>query len=208
MIGVAISTHARPDVLARSLAAWAACMPDVLVVTHDVAGEGIAVTKNRGISALMDAGCEHLFLLDDDVWPKVPEPWAPYIASPLPHLLYCRPNHPVKWTDGVHRDASQPNGVMCYVTRDVIDRVGGMRVEFGRYGTEHGEWSRRIHNAGFTPRPFVGLVNETARATWHALDFEEGVESTVDRAAFDRDWPRRNAIRKKHWRSTEFVDYR
>ena len=199
VIGVAISTHRRPDVLARTLSEWAKHMPDVLVVNHDRDGEGVAATKNAGLRALMDAGCEHLFLLDDDVWPRCPEPWAPYIASPFPHLLYCRPAHPVRWSDGRHRDASQPNGVVMYVTREVVEKVGGMRVEFGRYGSEHGEWSRRIHNAGFTPRPFIGLDNAVTRSTWHALDFEEGVESSVDRAPFDADWPRRNQLRRRYW---------
>lgn len=208
MIGVAVSTHRRPHVLAQSLAGWAHAMPDLLVVTHDVRGDGVAATKNRGIAALMDAGCEHLFLVDDDVRPKVPDPFSPYIESPLPHLIYCRPSHPTSWTDGAHRGASQPNGVVMYVTREVVDRVGGLRTEFGRYGSEHGEWSRRIHNCGFTPVPFVGLVNETSRALWHALDFEERVKSSVDTAHYHRDWPRRNAIRKKYWRSTDFVDYR
>ena len=208
MIGVAISTHKRPDVLTDTLAAWAHAMPDLLVVNHDRDGVGIAATKNAGLAALMAAGCEHLLLVDDDVRPKVPEPWQPYVDSPLQHLIYCRPKHPARWTDGQHRDSSQPNGVVMYVTRDVVDKVGGLRTEFGRYGTEHGEWSRRIHNAGFTPRPFVGLTNETSRATWHALDFEEGVASSVDRAPFDADWPRRNELRKRYWTSTEFVEYR
>ena len=59
MIGLAISTHRRPDVLAKSLSEWAKHMPDVLVVNHDRDGEGVAATKNAGIRALMDAGCDN-----------------------------------------------------------------------------------------------------------------------------------------------------
>ena len=47
------------------------------------------MTKNLGIAALMDAGCEHLFLADDDVWP-IRNGWAElYMNHPEPHLMHC-----------------------------------------------------------------------------------------------------------------------
>src|SRR5690625_88843 len=39
---------------------------------------------------------------------------------------------------------------MIYVTRDVLDTVGGYDPAFGKWGWEHMSWSDRIHSAGFT----------------------------------------------------------
>lgn len=215
MIGVAISTHRRPHVLAQSLAGWAHAMPDLLVVTHDVTGEGVAATKNRGIAALMDAGCEHLFLADDDVWPVSPK-WAePYTNDPLPHLMFCwgkarrltRDNHYTTW--------GHPRGVMLYVHRGVIDDVGGMRTEFGRGGSEHVEWSRRIHQAGHTPAPYIDLT--VSPTLWHAEDMGRPGESSAALAARRKAhtvipkreaWKMRSALMDKYDGVVEFVDYR
>lgn len=182
-------------------------MPNLLVINHDETGQGVAATKNAGLAALMDAGCQHLFLVDDDVWPKVPEWWQPYVSSDIPHLMYLRPSGNKPY-DEEHAYRKTPSGVVLYYKRHVIERVGGMRTEFGRYGSEHGEHSRRIYNTGLTPHPFMGLRPKHSRRIWHALDFEEGVESSVDKAAYDADWPRRDKIRRKYWDSTEYVEFR
>lgn len=101
-LGVAITTHNRRDVLLNALTHWIEhtsadvpivvvddgsdeplCLegwrgipvhrvPSVSVVRHPLP-MGIAVAKNRCIAELMDLGCDHLFLADDDVWPTVDE---------------------------------------------------------------------------------------------------------------------------------------
>lgn len=88
-IGIAITTHNRADVLKRAieqhqkhLPAGALVVvvddgskPAAVVVPHGVqllrheTSLGIVASKNASLSALMDAGCEHLFLWDDDAWP-------------------------------------------------------------------------------------------------------------------------------------------
>ncbi|EUA60279.1 putative phage protein [Mycobacteroides abscessus 1948] len=50
------------------------------------------MAKNRCIAELMDLGCDHLFLADDDVWPTVDEWWKPYVESPEPHLSFQWPS--------------------------------------------------------------------------------------------------------------------
>lgn len=183
MIGVAISTRNRRALFDRVFARWRRLLPagSVCVVVDDAStvpltGDvdvqngvayklirhdqrlGVAMTKNDGISALMDAGCDDLFLVDDDVIPVFDQWWKPYVESPEPHLSYQWPNRGVRngrpWDDqchdGMHFQVDFPRGVMLYAHRDVIDTVGGMDPAFGAWGGEHVEWQARIHEAGLT----------------------------------------------------------
>ncbi|PJE24740.1 MAG: hypothetical protein CK431_04380 [Mycobacterium sp.] len=207
MIGVAISTHARPRVLTQSLSAWAKYLPNVLVVNHDVAGAGVAATKNRGIAALMDAGCEHLFLADDDIWPVTPQ-WArPYVRDPQPHLMHCWGKSRLIGDDGHYTTWTHPRGVLLYAHRTVIEAVGGMHLEFGRWGGEHVEWSRRIHAAGLTAHRYADL-SAARRGIWHAEDYTRRTPSTVGQAERDASAPLRHELYERFAGSTEFVDYR
>lgn len=207
MIGVAISTHARPDTLSKALRAWALHMPDVLVVTHDVDGQGVATTKNRGIAALMDSGCDHLFLADDDVWPVTSDWDRPYVTDPQPHLMHCWGKSRLLADDGHYTTWSHPRGVLLYAERHVIDRVGGMRMDFGRWGGEHVEWSRRIHNAGMTRTRYADLT-EARSGIWHCEDYTRTTPSTVSTAERLALAPRRHELYERYRGSAEFVDYR
>jgi hypothetical protein len=68
-------------------------------------------------------------------------------------------------------------GCMLYVTADVVNRVGGMRWDFGLGMEEHGEWSQRIHNAGFTT--FVHQDIPNSQTLIWAGDREGGVTRTL-----------------------------
>jgi GT2 family glycosyltransferase len=210
VIGVAVSTHRRPAVLAKALAGWASTeMPDVLVVNNDVNGAGVAATKNRGIAALMDAGCTHLFLADDDVWPLQSHWWSPYVRHAEPHLMHCWGRSRFRSNDLTNNVSiwSWPRGVLLYVTREVVAAVGGMRIEFGRWGGEHAEWSRRIHNAGFTTYPFQDALNAPR---WHCEDYTRTTPSSVPSRVRDSEanTRRRHALIDQHRSSKEFVPYR
>ena len=87
-VGIAITTHQRPEVLKRAIdqhmkhlpagalvvvvddgSSPAAVVPSgVQLLRHDKS-LGIVASKNASLSVLMEAGCEHLFLWDDDAWP-------------------------------------------------------------------------------------------------------------------------------------------
>lgn len=209
-IGVAITTRNRRGVFERSLSQWQRWAPpdSILVVVDDasdvplgrdgwtVQGQlvvglitnehrlGVAMSKNLGIEALMAAGCEHLFLADDDVAPTRAEWWRPYIESPEPHLSYQWPN--VKYResrhgyddgchDGRHFQVEFPRGVLLYAERRVIDTVGGLDPAFGVWGGEHVEWQARIHAAGLTTWRYADVLGSqrlwyepTTRSTFPA----------------------------------------
>ena len=79
----------------------------------------------------MDAGCQHLFLADDDCWPLVDNWWEPYINSPEPHLMniFANPNDPsVVATDRNVIAYTHPRGHMLYAHRSVIDRVADKNI--------------------------------------------------------------------------------
>lgn len=203
-IGIAITTHNRADVLCRAIAQHqqylppgalvvviddgsspAAVVPDgVQLWRHDIS-QGIVASKNRSLEVLVDAGCEHLFLWDDDAWPTASGWYLPYIESPEPHLAYqfhdlAGPRKlndmAVLYCDERHVAYTGQRGVMLYYHRSVIEKVGGFDPVYGRGMYEHPDLALRIHNAGLTTWAFADVVG--SEKLIHSMDeHEEGTRS-------------------------------
>ncbi|EBY0801687.1 glycosyltransferase family 2 protein [Salmonella enterica subsp. enterica serovar Berlin] len=203
-IGIAITTHNRADVLKRALAQHKQFLPHgslvvviddgsvpVAVVPEDVQlirndkSLGIVASKNASLTALVDAGCEHLFLWDDDAWP-IADGWhLPYIESPEPHLAYqfldLAGRNKLNDMAVLHRDDKHiaytgQRGVMLYYHRSAIAKVGGFDTVYGRGMYEHPDLALRIHNAGLTSWAFADVVGSSALI--HSMDeHEEGMRS-------------------------------
>lgn len=137
---------------------------------------GVAVNKNTGIEALMNAGVDHLFLSDDDTWPKFSQSITKHVDFGYGHSMVCWGKSRLAASRSAYSEWSWPRGCMMYVHRHVAFTVGGMVEAFGPGGHEHVEWSRRIHNAKFTPIPFISPLSYGTRngmgaaALWHAED--------------------------------------
>lgn len=116
---------------------------------------GVAVNKNTGIEYLMESGVEHLFLCDDDARPIRRQALDLHVKWRYPHSMVCWGRGRRVPTSTDYAKWSWPRGVLLYARRGVIDTVGGMDERFGPGGHEHVEWSRRIHQAGLTPSPFL-----------------------------------------------------
>ena len=185
-IGIAITTHNRPAVLARAIQQHLNYLPSgsLLVVIDDGSqpaaaipegvelvrleiSQGIVAAKNASLTALMDAGCEHLFLFDDDAWPISPAWHLPYIESPEPHLAYqfldlAGPNKlndiAVLYRDDKHIAYTGQRGVMLYYHRSAIEKVGGFDPVYGRGMYEHSDLALRIHNAGMTSWAYADVT--------------------------------------------------
>lgn len=154
-------------------------------VYRNQTSHGIAAAKNRCLQVLMDLGCEHIFLFDDDAWPIDYEWYYPYLmAGQPPHLMAMF----AEAADGspplaeVYRDEKvvafhASRGYMLYYHRSVIEKVGGFDPRF-QFGYEHVEHSLRIHNAGFTLFPFMDQA-VTGGPVVYALDSDNKVESTM-----------------------------
>ena len=230
-IGIAITTRNRRAIYERSIRQWHEYLPPgaVLVVVDDASDvaapgasvrfdkqRGIARAKNAGIEALMNAGCEHLFLADDDTWP-VKHGWADlYIDAGEPHLMYlfkdvwrgAKPDHPPTiYNDGLTYALTHPRGCLLYLHRRVVDKIGGMRSEFGVWGNEHVEFSLRAFHAGLTSFPFQDACG-SCDFVYACDEREPNIERSVDHEQRRRELPRSDALLAEFRGTTDCVDYR
>lgn len=160
---------------------------------------GVAVNKNTGLELMMkNTKAEHLFLSDDDTWPLYSASLDKHTQMRYPHSLVCWGKSRLNSVSvGVAETGwaswSWPRGCVMYTHRSLIELVGGFD-ERMRNAHEHAEFSRRIHQHGFTPAPFVTPASYATRkgqgaaALWHAEDM---VQPGEDIGALGR---RRNAI--------------
>lgn len=204
-IGIAITTHNRQAVLDKALEHQLRYLPPgaLVVVIDDGSSNpvsvpdgvrlircdmsrGIVASKNASIEALIDAGCEHLFLWDDDAWPIAGGWEQPYIDSPEPHLAYqfldlAGPRKlkdlAVLYQDDKHISYTGQRGVMLYYHRSAIEKVGGFDPVYGRGMYEHSDLALRIHNAGLTTWAFADVAG--SERLIYSLDEHEAVDRSV-----------------------------
>ncbi|MEH5180663.1 glycosyltransferase family 2 protein [Klebsiella pneumoniae] len=216
-IGIVITTHNRPDVLSKSieqhrkhLPAGAfvvvvddgsnppASVPDGIELLRHETSLGIVASKNASLTALIDAGCEHLFLWDDDAWPIADDWHIPYIESPEPHLAYqfldlAGPRKlndlAVLYRDDKYVAYTGQRGVMLYYHRSAIEKVGGFDPIYGRGMYEHSDLALRIHNAGLTTWAYADVTG--SEKLIHSLDEHEAVQRSVPK-------PEREALVKRN----------
>ncbi|MDM3311197.1 glycosyltransferase [Citrobacter sp. Cb223] len=204
-IGIAITTHNRPEVLKRAIEQHLKHLPSgalvvviddgsnppavvphvVKLVRHDQS-RGIVASKNACLTELVDAGCEHLFLWDDDAWPIADNWHLPYIESPEPHLAYQfkdlatgpkMNDFGLLYRDDKHVAYTGQRGVMLYYHITAIEKVGGFDNIYGRGMYEHGDLALRIHNAGMTTWAFADVVG--SEKLIHSLDEHCAVKRSI-----------------------------
>jgi len=201
-IAICITTRNRPEILRKAILNWFKFQPansDVFIVDdsstikHDdisfsfqfESQVGIARAKNKCLE--LAKYYDHIFLADDDVWPKVKGWEKPYLESGLNHLAltFEKNSQGIFYSPSVRQEGSwngfktytKPNGCFLYLTKEVLNTVGGMRPEFGLWGYEHVEYSQRIFNAGLTPHPFIDLHNSLDLI--HVCDYFGEVKSCL-----------------------------
>jgi hypothetical protein len=112
---------------------------------------------------------------------------------------------------------------MQYVTRPVVERVGGFIEAFGYGGHEHVEWSRRIYQAGLTPVMFPspaiygGDFAMWARRFWHVEDmprpgellgnFRQRKRKNTSVRRRESDWAAIDTLMAERDGDTRFVPY-
>ncbi|EKW0740511.1 TPA: glycosyltransferase family 2 protein [Citrobacter freundii] len=206
-IGIAITTHQRAEVLKLALEQHmkhlpagalvmviddgskpAAVVPNGVQMLRHESSLGIVASKNASLTALMDAGCEHLFLWDDDAWPIADNWYLPYIESPEPHLAYqfldlAGPRKindmAVLYRDDKHIAYTGQRGVMLYYHRSAIEKVGGFDPVYGRGMYEHPDLALRIYNAGLSTWAFADVAG--SEKLIHSMDEYEEVTRSIPR---------------------------
>ena len=226
-IGIGIITHNRPDVFRATLKRIKNTLPAgaKLVVVDDASevpcpdatyrfkkNVGIATAKNKCFELLDD--CEHIFLFDDDCYPRRKGWEKPYIASPEPHLMYLFQHlrnqklHDAKFVyeDSRHFALSHPRGCMLYFHRSVLDIAGGMDTRYAKWGNEHGDLSNRIYNLGLTSFRYMDVVGSSA--LMYSGDEEQAVETTVKGTLRHRYLVRTKERYQKSLTSTAYFPYK
>lgn len=170
-IGIGITTYNRPQHLKQCLKNILAFddRPDnKIYVHHDKEQRGIAYGKNKCLEALKD--CDHIFLFDDDCFPKK-EGWINFfVNSGQEHALYMNKDYGLFAQNeqiGYYANAS---GVFMYLTKKVFKAVGYFNPSYGRFGFEHAGYSKRIFNAGLTLTNFP-VIHGTDQYI-HSLDLD------------------------------------
>lgn len=208
-IGIAITTHNRGAQLERTLeqqlyhlpagahvvvvddgSSPSAKTPEGVDLFRFATSHGIVSAKNKSLELLLDAGCDHLFLWDDDAYPIFDGWEAPYIESPEHHLAYQfedlagpkKLNDITKvFEDEDHVAYTGQRGVMLYYTRQAIETVGGFDSAYGRGMYEHVDLAMRVHEAGLTTFKYMDVQGSDELI--YSLDEHLEVDRSVPKAA-------------------------
>jgi len=158
-IGIGVTTFNRPKHLTHWLQKFEAYHPEgckLHIANDNVNRMGVAYRKNECLQNLKD--CDYIFLFDDDCYPRR-EGWEKiFIESGQDHLLYLKETGTIKKIETVYPivntiqidSFNNCGGSLIFLTKKVIEQVGGFYKGYGMYGLEHAGYSERIHNAGLT----------------------------------------------------------
>lgn len=114
---------------------------------------GVAHGKNECLRRLRH--CDYIFLFDDDCFP-IHDGWADFyinehLRTGQHHFIYNL--HGALRVMKIHRTVNNietyltGTGCFMFLTKAVVEKIGGFNVEYGLWGHEHNGYSRRIFNA-------------------------------------------------------------
>lgn len=185
-IGVGVITYNRPKHLELWSKIWHEFIgPKIQYFIADDSKDrkGIAYRSNECLKALKD--CDYIFLFNDDCFP-IKDGWAEFFieahkASEQHHFLYLKETTSIKclsktgYGDGTGNkfinEYNNCGGCFMFLTKEVIEKVGGFCKDYGYYGFEHAGYSLRIHKAGLTPMGEF-LCPEGAGEYIYAMDYD------------------------------------
>lgn len=216
-IGIAISTHNRREIADHSIKQWKKFLPvgAKLIIVDDASAipypgadyvfskrAGISTVKNKCIQLLND--CDHIFLVDDDIYPLDANWAAWYTHSTLQHACYIF-ERKLLWTEPDYKAYELPRGCLLYFTKHCIEIAGGFDTNFTSM-YEHAELSRRIFNMKLTPSAYIDILY--SKGLFYSHDEQNTAQSSFD------PYERTKAIRenKKYWEETklsnQFIPYK
>lgn len=129
--------------------------------------KGVGISKNEALQYLLDQGCEHIFLIEDDILVKNDKVFDKYIetgkVTNLPHMMYGyhgpankidgkpTPRIVIDYGDGIELALNTHCvGAFCYYTRQVLQDVGLMDEAY-KNAWEHVDHSYIIVKRGLIP---------------------------------------------------------
>ena len=122
---------------------------------------GVAKSKNDALELMIQEGCDHLFLVEDDILIKRPDIFELYIKAAettgIEHFNFCLSSmkninrYSIRYANGVgisfYRNLYQP---WAYFSRRVIEKVGYYDTAYFN-ALEHVDHTYRIIKEGFHP---------------------------------------------------------
>lgn len=109
---------------------------DADTVIHNKRQLGVAKSKNKALKELIDLGCEHLFLIEDDITIKNPKVFQEYIkaanSTGIHHLCYEKVANNKETLKYVHEQPDgvkigfyhNPQGAFMYINANLIKKLG------------------------------------------------------------------------------------
>ena len=182
MIGIGITTYNRPELLKKCISHIEANTDCAykLHIAQDLEEDrkGVAKRKNECLFHLQD--CDYIFLFDDDCYP-LKKGWDSFIieahlATGNHHFVYnkepfCSINHLNfigKWCLESYDGSGAP---LMFITKKVLEEIGGYYTGYDTYGYEHIGYSMRIKRAQLTTNWFLSIrgLDEFI----YSMDYEE-----------------------------------
>ena len=178
---------------------------------HNKKNIGVGRSKNKALRYLLDRGCEHIFLLEDDVYIHDKLTLEKYIhaaeVTGLKHLNFClhgddnkldgkpAPKLIVDYKDVQIALYHNIYGALSYYHSSVLEDVGLMDKEYYN-AMEHVDHTMQIIQAGYHPpfRWFADIANS------HELVHEQDRGHSESKIRDDEEWKNRfmDGIRRFH----------
>ena len=182
MIGIGITTYNRPELLKKCLEQIAACTESQyklhIAEDTDANRKGVAKRKNECLFHLQD--CDYIFLFDDDCYP-FKKGWETFVieahkATGNHHFVFnkepfCKINHLDfigKWCLESYDGSGAP---FMFLTKRVVQEIGGFYTGYDTYGFEHIGYSMRIKKAQLTTDWFLSIKGLDSFI--YSMDYEE-----------------------------------
>lgn len=167
-VGIGITTYNRSEMLKNILPLWINRSPREFVFCVHIDGEskkgyewiyrypyvhfirdfkrkGIAASKNACMDYLAKKGCDEIFMIDDDVYPKTTDWYEPFQRSQMIHSCYITETEggikTLAYTDTETAFAGCPGCLLYFREKAAKERYNE---DFGIYGFEHVEITERI----------------------------------------------------------------
>lgn len=221
-IGVAIITCDRPEFFSKCLASVLSLpsgsfdhicvvndepgstldIPDDMMYFHNSKNIGVGASKNIGMKHLLDSGCEHIFILEDDVTITHPDTLSMYInaseTTGIKHLNFCLHGEDNKYKGepapklivdyGEFKLALYHNiyGALSYYHHSVLTSVGLMDERYFN-AMEHVDHTMMIIQDGSHPpfRWFADILDS------HKLVAEQDNNHSDSKIRDDKEWTKR-----------------
>lgn len=171
-VGIGITTYKRPAHLKVCVDQIRKHTKEFDLFIYDDAKDrkGIAYGKNQCIYKLRDH--DHIFLFDDDCFP-ISDEWVEFFTgSRVKYSSFMNETYEPRYFHDNLIGYDNSSGVLVYITKEVVEKVGYYNPAYGIYGFEHAGYSHRVWKAGLTRFKFQGLKDTDKHIC--ALDFNGG----------------------------------